>query len=76
MIGILLVLAAPETRAPIVVTFFGILFILSGILIPFMGMATSEAVAAWWVKRSDSLLRVWALATMALGAVLVWLGWT
>lgn len=67
LIGIVFLYSAPETRAPLFIRLLGVLFILGGLLAPALGHARSEAIAAWWVKRSDTALRLWGLLTMLLG---------
>jgi hypothetical protein len=45
----------------------GILFLLAGVAIPFIGSARIERLASWWLERPDWALRVWAVAAGALG---------
>jgi len=72
--GILFLLAASDTRAPSFITGMGILFILAGVAIPFIGSARIERLATWWLAKPDWVLRVWAVAAGALGGVFVWCG--
>jgi hypothetical protein len=74
VVGILFLLAASETRAPSFITAMGILFILAGVAIPFIGRERIERLANWWMERPDGVLRIWALAAGALGGVFVWCG--
>jgi len=72
--GILFLVAAPDTRAPSFITAVGILSLLAGVSIPFMGRARIDRLANWWLERPDWVLRAWAIAAGALGAVFVWCG--
>jgi hypothetical protein len=74
VVGILFLLAASETRAPSFITAMGVLFILAGVAIPFIGSARIERLATWWLARPDWVLRIWAVAAGALGGVFVWCG--
>ncbi|MBN2284682.1 MAG: hypothetical protein JXO48_12415 [Deltaproteobacteria bacterium] len=74
VIGVLLLLAAPGTRAPVVVQVIGVLFVLSGIVIPFMGAARLGKLVNWWLARPDGFLRAWAVAAAVFGALIVWCG--
>lgn len=74
LFGILFLLAASETRAPFFVLTLGILFILAGVVIPLLGTARIERLAHWWLGRSDGILRLWALFSIAFGAAILWSG--
>lgn len=74
LLGILFLLAASETRAPSFVLALGILFILAGVVIPLMGAARIERLAHWWLERSDGILQLWALLSVAFGAAILWSG--
>lgn len=74
VVGILFLMAASETRAPSFITAVGILFIVAGVAIPFIGRARIDRLANWWLERPDWVLRMWAAAAGALGGVLVWCG--
>ena len=70
--GVLFILAAPETRLPMLIQVLGILFILAGVAIPLLGTERVDRLAGWWLARSDSILRLWALVTIAFGGLIVW----
>ena len=74
LIGIVLLIAASETRAPAFVFVVGVLFIAAGASLPLIGSARLERLSNWWLERPDVLFRLWALATVAFGAALVWCG--
>ena len=72
--GVLFLMAASETRAPSFITAVGILFIVAGVAIPFIGRARIDRLATWWLAKPDWVLRVWAVAAGALGGAFVWCG--
>jgi hypothetical protein len=74
VLGVLLILAAGQTRSPTLVFIVGGLMILAGILIPVMGKARIQALAGWWMNKSDNILRLWGLMAFLLGIALVGAG--
>jgi len=71
-IGVLLFVAASDTRAPAFVLLMGILFIVAGILIPILGIERIKSIANWWIERSETVMRLWAAIVVLLGSALVW----
>lgn len=74
VVGVLFLMAASDTRAPSFITAMGVLFILAGVAIPFVGFTRIERLANWWLERPDWALRAWAVAAGGLGGVFVWCG--
>jgi len=72
--GILFIIAAPDTRAPTFILVLGIIFILAGVAIPLTGTERIHRMAKWWLERSDTTLRLWAIVSVILGAVILWCG--
>ncbi|ADE15088.1 conserved hypothetical protein [Nitrosococcus halophilus Nc 4] len=70
--GGVFILAAPETRMPTLILTLGVLFIAAGITILFLGKERIDRLAAWWLTQSNSILRLWALAAMAFGGLIIW----
>jgi len=70
--GAALVAGAPSTRMPQTVFWLGILFLVAGIAGFFMGVGRLRAMVNWWARRSNGVVRGWALMAAALGAVLVY----
>ena len=59
-VGILFILAAPHTRLPMLVWLIGLVAIVAGIIILFLGAARTQLLANWWLNRSNASLRLWA----------------
>ena len=74
VIGILFLIAAPDTHAPSVVRALGIIFILAGAAIPIMGVARIERLVHWWLARSEGTFRVWAIVAAGFGMLIMWSG--
>ncbi|HUT29925.1 MAG TPA: hypothetical protein VMX13_09045 [Sedimentisphaerales bacterium] len=70
-LAVVFLLAARECRKPWVIFAFGILFLLGGLLIFTMGPKRLAPVLQWWHKQSNLLLRVLALAILAVGVVII-----
>lgn len=71
-LAIVFLLAARECDITWVIATFGVLFIISGLLIFVLGLERLKSMIDWWQKQSFLLLRVIALITLALGAVIVY----
>jgi hypothetical protein len=74
LLGMLFVIAARDTRLPLLVLTVGILFIVAGVAIPLLGEERVQGFAGWWRARSDTTLRLWAALAALLGCLLVWAG--
>ena len=70
-LAVVFLLAARECRKPWVIFAFGILFLLGGLLIFLIGPKRLRPVLEWWQKQSNLLLRVVALATLAVGVIVI-----
>ena len=74
VIGILFLVAAPDTHAPTVVRILGIIFILAGAALPIMGPARIERLIHWWLARRESTYRLWAIVVAGFGMLIMWSG--
>jgi uncharacterized protein YjeT (DUF2065 family) len=74
VIGVLFLLAARETGSRLFISIVGVSLILAGLLIPVLGRTRTRAVAEWWMKKSDGILRLWGLMALVLGAALIGAG--
>lgn len=72
IVGVLFILAAPETRLPLFIQVLGVLFVLAGVAILLLGTERIDRMAEWWLARRDNVLRMGALLAVALGGVIVW----
>ena len=69
--GLLLILAAPETRFPDVVLVLGLVTLLAALAILVVGFDQLRAFVERWSPTRSGLIRLWALVAIALGAFLV-----
>jgi len=71
-LAIVFFLAARECDITWVIVVFGILFIISGMLIFMLRLERLKSIIDWYQKRSILLLRVFALITLAIGAIILY----
>lgn len=71
-LAIVFLLAAGDCKMPWVIIVFGILFIISGLLIFILGLEKVKSYISWWQKQSVVLLRVIALIGLAFGAIIIY----
>jgi len=69
-IGIVLIMAAPRSRAPKILQKFGALLLLAGMVTPLFGVARSKAVLDWEAAQGPMLVRAWALVVIVLSGAL------
>lgn len=72
LVGIVLVMAAPHSRFPLPFEILGWLAIVAALLIPFVGRQRIERLLDWWSRRSRPAIRLWSLAGLAFGCILVY----
>ena len=71
-LAIVFLVGARECKRFWVIFAFGILFIIGGLLIFTIGLERFKSIIDWWQKQSLLLLRVMALITLAVGAVIIY----
>jgi len=72
VLAIVFLLGARECDISWVIAVFGVLFIIGGLLIFILGSERLKSIIDWWQKQSILLLRVIALITLAVGAIIVY----
>lgn len=71
-VGIILVLAAPTSRAPVGLRIVGWLIFAGGVLTPIMGHAFSESMFLWWKSTGHGMVRAFAAMALLLGIFIVY----
>lgn len=72
-IGVVFLLAAPDTRWPVFVQVFGWIAIVVGVITPFFG-SRLEVMLDWWTSRPPGFIRAWCVPVLALGGAIVFAG--
>ena len=70
--GLALWFAAPLSRFPATLQVVGVIFVVGGMALPFIGLDRFKSMVAWWLKKPPSFTRIWAVATLGLGVFFVW----
>ena len=72
VLAVVFLLAARQCRQFWVIFAFGILFIISGLLIFILGLEKVKSYVSWWQKQPVMLLRVMAVVGLAIGAIIIY----
>jgi uncharacterized protein YjeT (DUF2065 family) len=72
VLAVVFLLAARQCRQFWVIFAFGILFIISGLLIFILGLEKVKSYINWWQKQPVMLLRVMAVVGLAIGAIIIY----
>jgi len=72
VLAIVFLFAARECKQFWVIFAFGILFIISGLLIFILGLEKVKSYIDWWQKQSVVLLRIMAVVGLAIGAIIIY----
>ena len=70
-LAIVFLLAARECDITWAIAAFGILFLISGLLIFVLGLEKVKSILEWWEGKSVLTLRLLALVTVAIGAAII-----
>jgi FtsH-binding integral membrane protein len=70
--GVVLVRAAPGSRATEFLRVFGFIIVIGGLLTPFVGVWASQHILGWWSASGPALVRVFAGVSLALGILVVY----
>ncbi len=71
-LAIVFLLGAQNCRFPKIIAAFGILFIISGLLIFIIGAEKIRTMLEWYLKQSALFLRILALIALAIGALIIY----
>jgi hypothetical protein len=66
--GTVLYLCAPHSKAPRTVRVLGIITIIVGLMLPFLGVEFMRGIMDWWLGHGQELLRVWGVVAIAIAA--------
>jgi uncharacterized protein YjeT (DUF2065 family) len=72
VLAVVFLLAARQCSRFWVIFAFGVLFIISGLLIFILGLEKVKSYISWWQKQPLVLLRVMAVVGLAIGAIIIY----
>ncbi len=70
--GLALWFVAPVSRFPAVLQALGVVSIIAGGALPFMGVARFQALVTWWCAQPPGFTQVWAASAAAVGLFVLW----
>ena len=70
-LAVVFLVGARECRYSWVIFAFGILFLITGILVLVLGPKKLTPILEWWLKQPTLLLRLMALIAVAIGIVII-----
>ena len=71
-LGIVFFIAALKCKHPWIIIGFGIVFLISGLLIFILGLKRLKSMLEWWQKQSTLLIRILAAITIVIGGVIIY----
>ena len=72
LLGLVLIIAAPDSRYPLVFQGLGWVIIVAAVVIAFAGRERIRSVLAWVERFSQRVFRLWLLFGVAFGAFLIY----
>lgn len=72
LIGVVLVRAAPASRAPSVLRILGFVVAIGGLLTPFVGTRLANVILGWWTTGGTGVVRMWAGFALVLGVIILY----
>lgn len=72
IIGIALLIAAPQCKVPIVITLMGLISLIKGIALFTFGLEKVKAATIKWRDKPHGQVRLFALLPIGLGFLLLW----
>jgi len=70
-VGVILWLAAPESKTPLFFRLFGGFIVLGGILTPIIGARIGRTILDIWVSYGHAMVRTWGLVAAMLGVFII-----
>ncbi len=71
-VGVILWLAAPESRTPTFFRMLGAFIFIGGALTPFIGSAIGRSILNLWASYGHAMVRTWGLIATALGVFIIY----
>lgn len=74
-LGVIFLVWARSCNKPLIIIIFGILMIFSAAVIFLVPKTRLFHLMDFFLKRPQWLHRIWGLAAVAIGAIIIWAGW-
>jgi len=69
-LGLALIYAGPTSHFPGLIRILGIMILMAGFLLPFIGQKRFRRIVSWWCSQDPSVIRVWAGFSLLFGLLL------
>jgi hypothetical protein len=74
VMGVVFLMAAPDTRLPVVIQVIGVIAIVAAVAILGLGQTRLDRFIGWWLACPPAVIRISALFAVAFGLLLVYAG--
>jgi uncharacterized protein YjeT (DUF2065 family) len=71
-LAVVFLMAAKECKIPWVIVTFGLIFLLSGLLIFMLGLDRAKGVLKWYIQQPSFILRILATVVLIVGLIIVY----
>jgi hypothetical protein len=71
-VGVVLILAAPQSRVPLAVRGMGAMIAIGGAITPFWGIEIAHLILGWWAQGGDMIVRAWAFGSLLIGGFILY----
>ena len=72
LLGVIFLEEASSTRFPAFVFTIGVIAVAAAVILFFLGPIRVDAMIRWWLKRTSTFMRLWALVGVVLGAAILY----
>lgn len=72
LFGVALWRKAPSSHTPAVLEGVGAIALISGMVLPLVGVERLSKLISWWSGQSSTFIRGWSVVAIALGLFLFW----
>ena len=72
VVGVILLRAAPGSRAPGILGVVGGLIVISGLITPLIGLERARAMFEWWAAQPGLVMRVWGALVVLVGGLVAY----
>lgn len=70
--GVVLIRAAPASRAPKALRVLGFIALVGGLITPFIGVDRARAISDWWSAQGPVLIRLWPALAFVFGVFIAY----
>ena len=72
LLGVALLVVASRSRVPKTLRVFGVILIVAGLILPFLGVEFIRGIIDWWLALGTGILRAWGVTAILVSALLAY----